>query len=129
MFNTTNQTKMQSDLIDQVEVKSEDRLIGYANKYKVKISYQKRSGVFEYTDSVVNTNEGKEPKKKDVLYCLVMDYTSASENFEDFCSEFGYNTDSIKDQNIFKAVQKNSEKMKRIYGPVLNALLKEYEGY
>ena len=129
MFNTTNQTKMKSDLIDQIEVRHEDRLIGYANKYKVKISYQGRSGVFEYTDSVANTNEGKEPEIKDVLYCLVMDYTSASETFEDFCDEFGYDNDSIKSLNIFKACQKNSEKMKRIFGPVLNALHKEYEGY
>ena len=129
MFNTTKQTKMKSDLIEQIEVKHEDRLIGYANKYKVRISYQKRSGVFEYTDSVANTNEGKEPEIKDVLYCLVMDYTSASETFQDFCDEFGYDNDSIKSLNIFKACQKNSEKMKRIFGPVLNALHKEYEGY
>ena len=129
MFNTTNQTKMKSDLIEQIEVKHEDRLIGYANKYKVRISYQKRSGVFEYTDSVANTNEGKEPEIKDVLYCLVMDYTSASETFQDFCDEFGYDNDSIKSLNVFKACQKNSEKMKRIFGPVLNALHKEYEGY
>ena len=130
MFNTTNQTKMESDLIDQVEVKSgDDRLIGYANKYKCKISYQKRSGVFEYTDSVVNTTEGREPEIKDVLYCLVMEYTSGSETFQDFCDEFGYDNDSIKSLNIFKACQKNSEKMKRIFGPVLNALHKEYEGY
>ena len=128
-FNTTNQTKMKSDLIEQIEVKHEDRLIGYANKYKVRISYQKRSGVFEYTDSVANTNEGKEPEIKDVLYCLVMDYTSASETFQDFCDEFGYDNDSIKSLNVFKACQKNSEKMKRIFGPVLNALHKEYEGY
>ena len=120
---------MESDLIDQVEVKHEGRLIGYANKYKCKISYQKRSGVFEYTDSVVNTTEGREPEIKDVLYCLVMDYTSASETFQDFCDEFGYDNDSIKSLNIFKACQKNSQKMKRIFGPVLNALHKEYEGY
>ena len=129
MFNTTNQTKMVSDLIDQVEVKSGDRLIGYANKYKCKISYKGRSGVFEFTDSVVNTTEGREPEIKDVLYCLVMDYTSASETFQDFCDELGYDNDSIKSLNIFKACQKNSEKMKRIFGPVLNALHKEYEGY
>lgn len=129
MFNTTNQIKMKADVIDQVKVEHEGRIIGYANKYNVRISYQKRSGVFEFTDSVANTNEGKELEKKDVLYCLVMDYTSDTENFEDFCNELGYDTDSIKALNIFNAVKKNSEKMKRIFGPVLNSLCKEYENY
>ena len=130
MKQITKQTKFKADLIDSIEVRDNDnRLIGYGNKYKITISYQKRKGTFEFTDSVQNTNEGNEPKKEDVMSCLVMDYTSDMNNFEDFCNEFGYGTDSIKAEKIFKAVKKNAEKMQRIYGHQLEPLCKEYENY
>jgi hypothetical protein len=36
------------------------------------------------------------PKIADVLYCLLSDSQSGSQSFEDFCSDFGYDTDSRK---------------------------------
>lgn len=45
------------------------------------------------------------PKKKDVLYCLLSEADSFmnSSNFEDFCANLGYDTDSRKAENIFNA--------------------------
>lgn len=125
----TNQTKMDANLIDQVEVKSEDRLIGYANKYNCTIKFNRKQATFEYTDSVNNTDLGNEPKLKDVLYCLIMDHSSKDYDFEEFCSEFGYDADSIKAQKIHIALLKNGEKMDRVFGNNIEQLQKEFEGY
>ncbi len=116
-------------LIQQIEVKSEDRYIGYANKYKCTIKYEGKKGVFEFTDSVNNTNLGKEPLLKDVLSCLVMDFNSKEDNFDEFCLNFGYSNDSIKSLNIFKAILKNAAKMDHIFGAKMELLSKEFENY
>lgn len=119
------QTKMISDLIDSVKISD----VGYANKYKCTIKYQKRQATFEYTDSVNNTNQGIEPKVKDLLSCLVMDYSSKDEDFDEFCSEFGYDNDSIKAQKIHQAIIKNADKMMRVFRGDIKQLTKEFEDY
>lgn len=129
MNQITEQTKFIGMLKEEIAVKADERLIGYANKYKVKISYQGRSDFFEFTDSVANSHEGKEPKKEDVLYCLVQDYTSDTKDFEEFCQEFGYDSDSRKAESIWKAVKKNHQKMHYIFRNDIEKLITEYENY
>lgn len=89
-------------------------LIGYYNQYKVKVTFEGRSATFDYGSSVHNYNEGIEPKKEDLLYCLVSDYNSPN-NFENFCDEFGYDQDSRKAEKIFKAIQKEATKLDKIF--------------
>lgn len=44
------------------------------------------------------------PKKRDVLYCLLSDAEcfSSSGDFEDFCANLGYDTDSIKARDAYE---------------------------
>lgn len=83
----------------------------YRNIYDVTIRKGNERYKFTFGDSVMNTNEGKKPTAYDILACLTK-YDVGS--FEDFCSEFGYDFDSKKEE----------KKALKLY----NAMCKEYEG-
>ena len=48
----------------------------------------------------------------DVLACLNIDY---SEDFEDFCSDFGYSDDSITAHRTYDAVRTETKNLKRLF--------------
>ena len=50
------------------------------------------------------------------FYCFVSDGLSAVNGFENFCSEFGYDTDSRRAEKIFKACKRSEEKLFRVTG-------------
>lgn len=50
---------------------------------------------------------------KDVICCLLGDMTD--ENFKDWCGNYGYDTDSIKADYIYKACLENTEKMEKLF--------------
>ena len=54
----------------------------------------------------------KEPKPYDVLACLDVLY---DDSFEDFCSSFGYDTDSIAAEKIYKACLEQSNQLKILF--------------
>ena len=43
------------------------------------------------------------------FYCFVSDGLSAVDGFENFCSEFGYDSDSRRAEKIFKACKRSEE--------------------
>lgn len=55
------------------------------------------------------------PTAADVLYCLISDTTSVdnARSFEDWCAEFGYDTDSRKAEKIYKQCLAIGEKLHR----------------
>lgn len=84
------------------------------NVYRVTITRNKDKTSFMYGDSINNTEEGKQPDIYTILCCCGSDYHT-EENFKDFCSEFGYNEDSIKALKLHKKCLKQSEKIKKIF--------------
>ena len=59
-----------------------------------------------------------EPKADELLDCLASNaatYENAR-TFDDWCSEYGYDTDSRKAERIFKAVFKQAGQLKRFLG-------------
>ena len=56
---------------------------------------------------------GEEPTMYDVLTCL-QKYEVGT--FDDFCSDFGYDNDSIKAHKIYKAVAREYKNMLRVFG-------------
>lgn len=64
-----------------------------------------------------------EPRIADVVHSLISDAQCAADSFEGFCSEFGYDADSIKALGIYKACKKNAIKIARLLGEDL----KEFE--
>ena len=60
----------------------------------------------------------EDPTLNDVLDCLAQDsagYENAH-SLEDWCSEYGYDTDSRKAEKTYKAVKRQAEQLKRILG-------------
>ena len=53
------------------------------------------------------------PEVRDVLYSLLMDKLCANNEFEDFCADFGYDTDSRKAENIYNELVNISNKLYR----------------
>lgn len=85
--------------------------------FRMRLSRNKKSYTFNFGQSV---NDGaKVPTMYDVLSCL---QKSDVGSFEDFCSEFGYNTDSKKDEHTYKTVCKEYEAVERLFGDVIEEL-------
>lgn len=58
----------------------------------------------------------KAPSAADVLYCLCADASALDEGFEDWCSNFGYDTDSRKALDTFLACQSVGRKVRTFLG-------------
>ena len=58
----------------------------------------------------------EEPTAADVLYCLIQDTSGYDYNdsFEDWCSEYGYDTDSRRAEGIYEKCRKISVKLHRL---------------
>ena len=50
------------------------------------------------------------------FYCFVSDALSGLDSFDEFCGEFGYDTDSRKAKKVYKACKRAYEKFKRVSG-------------
>lgn len=54
-----------------------------------------------------------EPMLSEVLYSLILDCTE--ESFDYFCSEFGYDNDSIKAYKTYESCLENTKKLKTLF--------------
>jgi hypothetical protein len=99
-------------------------------KYEVTISREGRKDFkFNFWGSIadaegLNESYGRArekflPSVYDVLACITKNDPEA---FEDFCGEFGYNTDSIKALQTFNAVDKEFHEVKRMFADCLEEL-------
>lgn len=61
------------------------------------------------------------PTAYDLLYCLQSDCQAAEGSFDDFCSNFGYDNDSIKALNTYNACCEGAKKLRKALGPELYA--------
>ena len=78
--------------------------------YKITLKRGDREFSFMFGQSIADT--GKEPTEYDFLSCVEKyEYT----DFDDFCSSFGYDTDSRKAEKTFKAVQEEFNKICMLY--------------
>jgi hypothetical protein len=61
---------------------------------------------------------GAEPGADDVLNCLASDAAGIenASSFEDWCDEYGYDTDSRKHLRTFKVCERQAEKLKAFLG-------------
>jgi len=89
------------------------------NIYRITIKRNGKSFTFKFGDSINNTQNGEEPSVYDVLAC-VQKYDCGT--FENFCSEFGYDTDSRKAEKTYKAVCREFKGINRVFGDVLEQL-------
>ncbi len=63
-------------------------------------------------------HHGQAPEVTEVLDCLASDAAGIenSQDFEGFCSEYGYDTDSRKAEKTYKACVHQTERLKRFLG-------------
>ena len=70
-------------------------------------------------------HNGKTPSAAEVLDCLASD-SSSIENvrgFEDWCSDFGYDTDSRQAEKTYKACEHAAKRLRNFMGGSYDALL------
>jgi hypothetical protein len=72
------------------------------------------SDLFSFWNSKNDQQTGKAPTAYDVLACISSE-VYCPDDFEEFCSEYGYDTDSRKAEQTFKAVVKQAESLRRIF--------------
>lgn len=89
------------------------------NMFKVTITNE--SGVStkfdfygSYNDYISGITELKDLELLNAFECFINDSISANEDFEEWCSNFGYDTDSRKAHKIYKECQKSLEKAEKI---------------
>lgn len=68
-------------------------------------------------------HNGKAPKLTAVLETLILDSNVLTmRDFADWCDEYGYNADSLKDRKTYDATRKLAERFRRWLGPLFDEL-------
>jgi hypothetical protein len=91
----------------------------YGLKYNIKIERADRKWDFSFWGSVHDKENRKKPTAYDVLACITKNETGS---FQNFCDDYGYDTDSRKALETFLAVGKEWENCERLFGDVIEEL-------
>ncbi len=91
-----------------------------SNGYRVRLTFQRRSMSLDFWQGSAVTSD---PTAEGVLECLLSDASGADESFEDWCAELGYDSDSRKAEAIYKAVKRQTEKLRRFLGAEFESFL------
>ena len=74
-----------------------------------------RTSSFYYSKG--HGDHGSRPTVVEVLETFHFDLCMDADSFEAFCSEFGFDSDSITHLGIYKSMRKQNEKIRRLLGP------------
>lgn len=80
--------------------------------YNIRVKNSKSCYDFHFWDSIHNKENNEKPTNYDVLACLCPLY---EKNFEDFCSAFGYDEDSIKALKTFESCKEQDKELKKLF--------------
>lgn len=107
-----NNIKLSLTRADYTEEDYKDAWKRTANKYKAKITYNKKNMTVTFF-----TGRGwkREPELGDILEIILKDTIYSVYSFEDFASELGCDPDSRKAKKIYKGVQKMAKKVNRVF--------------
>jgi hypothetical protein len=84
-----------------------------ANHYYCTLEFQNRKmGIFFSQGLGIKES----PKPSVLLDCMISDASCASESFEDFCSNCGYDSDSIKAKKTYELIEEQTKKLKKLLG-------------
>jgi hypothetical protein len=122
-FTSENNVRIQVERVDQNPVMADWK---DANHFKVTLKMDRRQLTTYFSQGYGISGE---PDAASVLYCLASDaagYENAR-NFEDWASEYGYDTDSRKAERIYKVVERQTKKLKNFLGDKYEELLWETE--
>lgn len=71
-----------------------------------------KTNLLHYIDKIKTVSKVKPLDIDNVLYSLILDAQFSNETFDDFCDNLGYDNDSIKANETYRACQKNSKKVR-----------------
>lgn len=81
----------------------------------------KRTG-FDFWASIMNPHVDSRADVLSAFECFVSDALAGRDSFEDFCAEFGYDTDSRRAERTWKACKRSWEKLIRVSGYDINEI-------
>jgi hypothetical protein len=86
-----------------------------ANHYRVTLRFNRKQLTCYFSMGIGLSGE---PTAEDVLNSLAADAAGVenARDFEDWCSEYGYDTDSRKAEKTFKICQKQAKQLKAFLG-------------
>jgi hypothetical protein len=102
----TEEFTVSAVLVDEgVSFPNEKKSTTRHNQFEVTIETSKGEETFDFYGSHNDWENGETELKyiDNAVYCFLSDATLGDMSFEDFCSEFGYDEDSRKSENIHKA--------------------------
>ena len=70
-------------------------------------------------------NKPNPPKVADVLYSLLTDASAEQQNFHEWCSDYGYSTDSINALNTYRACLDTAHALHKCFSNELLAELRD----
>lgn len=70
--------------------------------------------VFDFWGSKADADKGEHPSAYDVLACLSSD-VNTPETFKDFCSEYGYDADSLKALQVFRRCDRFGKRLRAFF--------------
>jgi hypothetical protein len=87
----------------------------HCNPWTVTLRYQRRQYTFPFW---TGTGWTSEPETFDALHCILSDASGFenSSGFEDWASDYGYDTDSRKAERIYRSVEVVYTNVKRLLG-------------
>ena len=99
------------------------------DKWACSIHYNEKSSTFEYFSGKGHrvNNQPNAPNVADVLYCALTDASACETSFDDWCNDFGSNSDSLQALNTYLACQRNGDKLNKLLGHTLVTELRNKE--
>ena len=97
------------------------------NNHVVKVTNGKKSFSFDFWGSIMHPEISNDQENIFALYCALSDGLSAKEGFENFCHEFGYDSDSRKAEKIYNSCKKSLTKIERVFDCDLYDLINEIQ--
>lgn len=116
MFSTTYKNFKISAEFDGKKVASWDANNDRHNKVTVKNLDNGKRTSFDFWGSVKNPRVESEYDLLNAFYCFVSDALAGVDSFENFCSEFGYDTDSRNAEKIWRACKRSTNKIFNLTG-------------
>lgn len=114
-FAKENNIKLKINDVEYKKHFADDKQERYV--FNCTLSRNGKQYTFNFGQSIAQ--DSNEPTIYDILACLTK-YNP--ETFEDFCSSYGYDNDSIKALKTYKAVCKEYEAVNRLFADIMEEL-------
>ena len=106
----------------KVEIIFQDRRYT-CQEFKTGLGHRSKVKRYNYAVGRAYVTVPKAPEVADVISCLISDANSGMMNFDDFCSEFGYDTDSRKALAVWEQCVSTAGPIKRLLGKHFESLM------